>query len=258
LVVVDGAVGFTGGAGFADQWLYTKGRDPKWRDTMIKVEGPAATGLEGTFSENWLEASGELLVAAKYYPQPAAHGTTTALVVTSSPTAGRSSEARVLIQSLIAKATRSIHITNPYFLPDKNLRRELAKAVQRGVDVKILAPGAKNDHLLTRRSSRSMYGDLLRAGAHIYEYQPSMIHAKIALIDGLWAIAGSTNFDSRSFALNDEVNIAMLDSGVVQRLEQDFGNDLTNSRPVSYERWKRRPIWERAQERLGWLLENEQ
>ena len=258
LTVVDGAVGFAGGAGFADQWLYSQPHDPQWRDTMVRVEGGAATGLEATFSENWLEASGEMLVAPRYFPRAAQRGSCTALVVTSSPTAGRSSEARVLMQTLIAKAAHSIHITNPYFLPDKNLRRELAEAMERGVEVTILVPGAKSDHLLTRRSSRALYGDMLRAGARIFEYQPSMIHAKITLIDGLWAIAGSTNFDSRSFALNDEVNMAMPSSTVVERLEQDFENDLKSSRPVSYEQWKHRPIWERAQERIGWLLENEE
>src|SRR4029077_15411763 len=138
LTVVDGVVGFSGGAGFADQWLYSEKNDPKWRDSVLRVEGPAAAGLEATFSENWLESSGELLVAPYYFPQPAAPGNATALVVTSSPTAGRSSEARVLIQTLIAKAVHRIHITNPYFLPDKHLRDELAKAVRRGVDVTIL------------------------------------------------------------------------------------------------------------------------
>src|SRR6185437_6259625 len=129
--------------------------------------------------------------------------------------------------------------------PDKTLREELAKAVRRGVNVRILVPGKKADHLLTRRSSRALYGDLLRAGAHIYEYQPSMIHAKITVVDGLWAVAGSTNFDSRSFALNDEVNLAMPDPALAGRLEQDFANDLASSRQISYDEWKHRPIWER-------------
>jgi cardiolipin synthase A/B len=259
LVVVDGAVGFAGGAGFADQWLYSQRKDPKWRDTMVRLEGGAVTGLEETFSENWLEASGEMLVAPRYFPQQAGAGTVKALVVTSSPTTGRSSEARVLLQTLIAKATKTIHITNPYFLPDKNLRQELVKAIQRrGVKVMILVPGARNDHLLTRRSSRALYGDLLRAGARIFEYQPSMIHAKITLIDGLWAVAGSTNFDSRSFGLNDEVNVAIPDAGVANRLEQDLQNDLKTSMAVSYDQWKRRPIWERIEERFGWLIENEE
>jgi len=258
LTVVDGTTGFAGGAGFADQWIYGQDGDPKWRDTVVRVEGGAASGLEATFSENWLEESGEMLVAPKYYPEPAARGGSPALVVTSSPTAGRSSEARELIETLIAKAVRSIHITNPYFLPDKNLRHELANAVKRGIEVTIVVPGTKNDHLLTRRSSRALYGDLLRAGARIFEYQPSMIHAKITLIDGLWAVVGSTNFDSRSFSLNDEVNVAIPDREVVQRLEQDFQTDLRYSRQISYDEWKRRPIWERLQERIGWLIENEE
>jgi len=258
LTVVDGTVAFIGGAGFADQWLMQVGHDPQWRDTVLRVEGAAATGLDGTFSENWLESSGEVLIAPKYFPVLDTQGGPTALIVTSSPTAGRSSEARVLIQSLIAKATRTIDITNPYFLPDKTLREELAKAVRRGVNVRILVPGKKADHLLTRRSSRALYGDLLRAGAHIYEYQPSMIHAKITVVDGLWAVAGSTNFDSRSFALNDEVNLAMPNPALAGRLEQDFANDLASSRQISYDEWKHRPIWERLQERIGWLIENEE
>ncbi len=258
LTVVDGTTGFAGGAGFADQWLYAVDDQPQWRDTMFRLEGGAVTGLEATFCENWLEASGEMLIAPRYYPPPEPRGRTTALVVTSSPTTGRSSEARSLVQTVIAKAVRTIHITNPYFLPDKNLRQELAKAVRRGVEVTILVPGKKSDHLLTRRSSRALYGDLLRAGARIFEYQPSMIHAKIALVDGLWTLAGSTNFDSRSFALNDEVSLAMADRAVTGRLEQDFQNDLARSRQISYEEWSHRPIWERAQERIGWLIENEQ
>jgi len=123
-------------------------RDPQWRDTMVRVEGEAASGLEATFAENWLEASGEMLMSPVYFPfRAAAGGRTDALVATSSPTSGRSTEARVLMQALIAKAQRTIHITNPYFLPDKSLRRELVGAVKRGVDVIIVTPGTKNDHL---------------------------------------------------------------------------------------------------------------
>jgi cardiolipin synthase len=177
----------------------------------------------------------------------------------SSPTSGRSTEARVLFQSLLAKATRRIHITNPYFLPDKSLRDEIVKAIrERGVEVTIITPGAKNDHLLTRRSSRALYGDLLRGGARIFEYQPAMIHAKITLIDGVWGVVGSTNLDSRSFGLNDEVNMAMPDPAVVARLEQDFDHDLSLSRRISYDEWKHRPWWEKLQERFGWLLENQE
>ena len=134
----------------------------------------------------------------------------------------------------------------------------MVKAVGRGVEVTILVPGKKNDHLLTRRSSRALYGDLLLGGARIFEYQPSMIHGKIMIVDGLWGVAGSTNFDSRSFALNDEVNIAIPDRSFAQRLEQDFNRDFHSSAEITYEQWKHRPIWERLQERLGWLIEKEE
>ena len=259
LLIVDGTIGFIGGAGFADQWLYQVKKDPQWRDTMVRVQGEAVVGLEATFSENWLESSGEMLIAPQFFPFQPGGGGTRALVVMSSPTSGRSTEARVLFQSLLAKATRRIHITNPYFLPDKSLRDEIVKAIrERGVEVTIITPGSKNDHLLTRRSSRALYGDLLRGGARIFEYQPAMIHAKITLIDGIWGVVGSTNLDSRSFGLNDEVNMAIPDPAVVARLEQDFDRDLSRSRQISYDQWKHRPWWEKLQERFGWLLENQE
>jgi len=128
----------------------------------------------------------------------------------------------------------------------------------RHVQVTILVPGQKNDHLLTRRSSRLLYGDLLRAGARIYEYQPAMIHAKILIVDGLWSVVGSSNLDSRSFGLNDEVNVALADTTLANRLEQDFQNDLRQSKFVTYEEWKRRPPWEKLEEAFGWLLMNQQ
>ncbi len=259
ILVVDGAVAFAGGAGFADQWLYDEGGNRRWRDTMVRVEGEAAAGLDAAFSENWLEASGEMLVHPRFFPFQPGPAKTKALVVTSSPTTGRSTEARMLIQSLIAKAGRSVHIATPYFLPDKSLRAELVKAVrERNVEVAILVPGAKSDHALTRTSSRALYGELLLAGARIFEYQPSMIHAKVLVVDRKFAVVGSTNMDARSFGLNDEVNLALPDAALAERLEQDFANDLKSSHEVSYEEWKRRPIWEQASERIGWLLQNQQ
>jgi cardiolipin synthase len=258
LMVVDGRAAFVGGAGFADQWQREVGKDPQWRDTMARVEGGAAADLDATFAENWLEAAGEMLLAPEYFPDAARAGHTSALVVTSSPMAGRSTEARVLFQALFAKAGASIHITNPYFLPDKSLRQELMKAVRRGADVTILVPGTKNDHLLTRRSSRALYGDLLKVGARIFEYEPSMIHAKITLVDRRWAVVGSTNLDSRSFGLNDEVNVAMPDPEVAARLEEDFERDLSRSRQIGYDAWRRRPWIEKFEEWCGWLIRNQE
>ena len=159
---------------------------------------------------------------------------------------------------LLASAKKSIHITTPYFLPDKSLRDELVNAVRRGVEVKILVPGKKSDIWLTRNSSRLAYGKLLKAGASIHEYQPSMIHAKVLLIDGLWSVVGSTNFDNRSFGLNDEVNLAACESDLCERLEEDFQRDLQHSENITYEGWRHRPVLERAPELLGWVLQREQ
>lgn len=260
LLIVDGTVAFVGGSGWADHWLKPERNDKeRWRDTMVKVEGPAVTGLQSVFSENWLEASGEVLTGRAVFPFVPGEGDSRALVVRSSPTTGRSTTARVLFQTLLASARRQIHITTPYFLPDDSMRDELVRAIrERGVEVKIITPGPGTDHMLTRRSSRRLFGPLLRAGAHIYEYQPAMIHAKICLIDGRWAVVGTTNMDPRSFALNDEVNLATPDPRVAQILEQNFEADLRQARAVSYEEWAHRGIAERVHEWFGGLISRQQ
>jgi cardiolipin synthase len=259
LVIMDGRVGFIGGAGFADHWLTGRRNRPRWRDTMFRVEGPAVVALQSAFAENWLEASGELLTGDEYFPPLEAQGESRAMIVDSSPTVGRSTRARMLFQTLMAAAQKSIHITTPYFLPDHSARQELVRAVRdRGVEISIVTPGQHTDHLLTRRSSRRLYGDLLAAGARIYEYQPSMIHTKSMIVDGLWSVVGSTNFDNRSFGLNDEVNLVVFDRSMAERLEEDFAGDVAASRGVSYDEWRRRSISERAHEWLGWLLERQQ
>jgi cardiolipin synthase len=181
------------------------------------------------------------------------------MVVNSTPTVGGSTRARVLFQLLLASAKRSISITTPYFLPDKSLTRELCRAIEdRGVKLRILVPGRKSDHLLTRSTSRGGYGALLKAGAEVYEYEPSMIHAKVLCVDGLWAVVGSTNFDNRSFGINDEVNLAVCDSTFAERLERDMSADLAESRSVSLDEWRKRPVTERAPELLGWIFERQQ
>jgi cardiolipin synthase len=258
LLIIDGSVGFIGGAGFADHWYKAQDGEPRWRDTMVRVEGASVTGLQAVFAENWLEASGEILVGPDYFPFDQQPVQTTSLVVGSTPTTGSSTSARVLFQTLIHSAEKTIYITTPYFLPDNSARAELVRAVKRGVVVKIVVPGVHNDHLLTRRSSRALYGDLLEAGAKIYEYRPSMIHTKSMVVDSLWSVVGSTNFDSRSFALNDEVNLAVLDVDFARRLERDFFADVAAAREITFEQWKNRPYFERAHEALGRLFERQQ
>ncbi|HEX7175604.1 MAG TPA: phospholipase D-like domain-containing protein [Pyrinomonadaceae bacterium] len=259
LIIVDGRVGFIGGAGFADHWLIPREGHPRWRDTMFRVEGDGVASLQGTFAENWLESTGEVLSGGDFFPLCEATSHASALVVNSSPSAGRSTHARMLYQTLLASAQKSILITTPYFLPDRSARAEMVRAIaERGVRVEIITPGKKSDHTLTRRSSRRLYGQLLEAGADIYEYQPAMLHAKTMVIDGVWSVVGSTNFDNRSFGLNDEVNLAAFDPELAARLAKDFARDRAESRAITLSEWRRRPIFERAHEQLGRILERQQ
>lgn len=259
LIIVDGQVGFIGGAGVGDHWLYGRRNSARWRDTMCRVTGEVVTDLQSTFVENWVEASGEVLTAPEYFPLQEAAGCTKAMLVDSSPSIGESTRARLLFQTLLASARKRIYITTPYFLPDRSARQEMVRAIkERRVELKIITPGKHADHLLTRTSSRRLYGQLLKAGAEIYEYQPAMMHAKVMIVDDAWAVVGSTNFDNRSFGLNDEVNLAAFDLGLAERLRQDFALDLTESLAVSYDEWKRRSLFERAHEWLGWVLERQQ
>lgn len=259
LLVIDGVVGFIGGAGIADHWYKrTKKDQPRWRDTMVRVEGDVVPNLQATFAENWLESCGELIAGPDYFPIIKREQAQTAMIVNSTPTSGGSTRARVLMQSLIASAHKSILITTPYFLPDDSLSDELVKAEKRGVQVKLITPGKKSDHMVTRSSSQRSYGKLLEAGIQIYEYQPAMIHAKILIVDGVWSVVGSTNFDNRSFGLNDEVNMAVFDQAFASRLAQDFSNDLAESKQISYQEWAHRPFWRRGPELLGWVIERQQ
>ncbi len=263
LIVIDGRKAFVGGAGVGDHWLTAKDGKPRWRDTMVFIEGPAVSALQGTFVENWLEASGEVISDPAFFPIITSSGTqgdggSPAMVVNSSASAGGSTRARILFQTLLASAKSTIYMSTPYFLPDDDARNDLIKAVKRGVTVKIITPGKQSDHAVTRSSSRRLYGELLEHGAEIYEYQPTMMHAKILIVDGKWSVVGSTNMDNRSFELNDEVNLAAFDGEMSRRLTEDFMEDLKASRRVSYEEWTKRPWRERLTEQLGWLIERQQ
>lgn len=159
---------------------------------------------------------------------------------------------------LLASAKQEIHVTTPDFLPDRSICEELKEAVKRGVAVKVLVPGRHNDQPLTRSSSRLAYGRVLPHGVRIFEYQPARMHAKILIVDGTWSVIGSTNFDNRSFGLNDEVNVAVCDRGLAARLNQDFARDLAEACEISYSQWKRRSVFERGPELVGWVLERQQ
>ena len=258
LMIVDGRIGFIGGAGIADQWYRGTKGSPRWRDSAVRVEGEAVCNLQATFAENWLATSGELLVGDAYFPSIHCDHPLVSMVVNSTPTVGGSTRARILFQLLLASAQHNISITTPYFLPDRSLIKELCRAIDRGLRVRVLVPGHKSDHMVTRSTSRAGYGQLLKAGAEVYEYQPSMIHAKVLCIDDLWVVIGSTNFDNRSFGINDEVNLAVRDKDVALRFEQDMALDVDRSRLISLEEWKHRPVTERATELMGMVFERQQ
>jgi cardiolipin synthase len=235
LIVIDSRVAFAGGAGISDRWMEATPGDPRWRDSMFQIEGEAICGLLSIFAENWLEASGAILSDPQQFAAPPATGDHQALVVQSTP-AGGGTTARILFQALLKSARKSINITTPYFLPSHSARAALIEAAQeRGVKVRIVVAGPHIDHPMVRRVSRHSSRHLLRAGAEIYEFQPSMIHAKLMVIDDLWCVFGSTNFDHRSFALNDELNVATLNPELAQQMMRDFAQDLENSKKLTLE-----------------------
>lgn len=258
LLIIDGKVGFTGGAGIADFWYKPTDGKPPWRDTFFRLSGDAVDGLQSVFAENWLEAEGEVLAAPKLFQASPAENGYPSLVVFGTPSTGGSTNVRTAIQMTIAAARKTIFITNPYFVPDKGLRQELADAVKRGVRVEVITPGTQSDQTLTSSSSRRLYGDLIESGVKIHEYQPTMIHVKTIVVDSVWSVIGTTNFDPRSFGINDEVNVVAHSVDLAQRLELDFHNDLAQSKLVTLEEWRERPIWERGAELFGRLLERQQ
>ena len=257
LLIVDGTVAFTGGAGVADWWAKPNRGTPAWRDTMARLEGPIVSALQGVFAENWLECSGEILTGPHQWPQPQAIGATEAMPVKSSPS-DRATVSRVAFQMLIESAATEIAISTPYFLPDRSLRRALVRAARRGVRVRVLVPGRLSDQRLVRLASRRMYRELLEAGVRMFEYRPAMTYVKAMMVDETWAVVGTTNIDNRSFEHNDEINVAIRDAAVTNRLLGDFESDLQTSDEVTSTIWNSRPLLEKLVEPVCWILERQQ
>ncbi len=234
-----------------------EGRKRPWRDTMARIEGPIVAALQGVAAENWLECCGEILTGPDYFPDLDVIGHTTAFVVKSSPS-DRATASRVTFQLLMEGADRDLRISTPYFLPDRALRRALVQIARRGVKVSVVVPGRATDQKWVRLASRRMWGNLLEAGVHIYEYRRAMTHAKVLLVDGTWSVIGTTNIDNRSFEHNDEVNVAMLDRLVAERLTEDYERDVADSDEITLARWRRRPLWEKVVGPFVWILERQQ
>jgi cardiolipin synthase A/B len=245
LLVIDGRIAFMGGAGISDFWAYPEKGRGHWRDTMVRVEGPAVSSIQGVFAENWTECCGEILAGEEFFPPLTPRGETHAVLIKSSPS-DRATGSRIAFQALIDGAGQSLQISTPYFLPDGPLRRALVAAARRGVNVRVIVPGPPTDQRWVRYASRRLYGPLLRSGIRIFEYQPAMMHAKILIVDGVWATVGTTNMDPRSFEHNDEVNLLVCDRVIAERLGADFEDDLTRCHEITLDAWRQRPIWEKA------------
>jgi len=250
ILVVDGALGFTGGVGFADQWKGSADSQEHWRDTQVRVEGPAVRGLQRAFQENWSEVTGEALVGEDFFPALPQPGTSAVAVVPSSPLAAMSGAGRVYAIA-IASAAREIWIANSYFVPDEAASALLVAAVKRGVDVRVIVPSDEhNDVPATKAAGRASFGPLLEGGVKIFEYEPTMFHLKTMAVDGVFSTVGSANFDERSFHLNEEVNLFVYDGAFAGQMKESYRRDLSHCRPYTLEMWRARSLKKRVGE---WL-----
>jgi cardiolipin synthase len=254
LLVVDGAVGFTGGVGIATEWT-GHAQDPRhWRDTHFRAEGPVVAQMQATFGDNWTKTTGDVLHGTDYYPMLEPAGDAAAQMFSSSPSGG-SESMRLMYLLVISAAVQSIDLSSAYFVPDELARDTIVAAIKRGVRVRIITPGPHTDTETVRSASRALWGDLLRAGAEIYEYQPTMYHCKVLVVDGLLVSVGSTNFDDRSFRLNDEASLNIYDQTFARRQIDIFEKDLAQSRRMTFDEWQARPwmekVWEHAAALLG-------
>jgi cardiolipin synthase len=256
LLVVDGRVAFTGGAGIADAWTGDAGSPAHWRDNHYRLEGPAVAQMQSAFSDNWLQATGTVLHGCDFFPPLEPAGDMSAQVFTASPGGGARSMQMMYLLS-IAAASRSVRLAAAYFVPDEVAITMLVAAIERGVKVEILVPGPHIDYDVVQAASRATWGKLLEAGAEIYEYQPTMYHCKVLIVDEMWTSVGSTNFDNRSFVINDEANLNIYDRGFALEQVRIFEHDRTNAVRVTLKRWKSRSLVARLWSAAAGLLSSQ-
>ena len=256
LLVVDGQVGFTGGVGIAPAWTGNAQDPDHWRDSHYLVRGPAVAQMQATFLDNWLKVTGKVLHGEAYFPAIAPAGGQKAQMFSSSPSSG-SESMQLMYHLAITAAEHSIDLSVAYFVPDDLTRKLLMDALARGVRVRLVTPGEHTDTETVKAASRATWGELLQAGAEIYEYGPTMYHCKVMIVDQLLVSVGSTNFDNRSFRLNDEANLNVYDATFAQRQTQVFEDDIRRSRRVTYEAWLERPWSEKLHEKMTGLLRSQ-
>jgi cardiolipin synthase A/B len=252
LLVVDGKTGFTGGVGIAPQWTGNARNPDEWRDSHYRIEGPAVAQMQAVFMDNWLKETGQTMHGETFFPAIPPQGDSDAQVFSSSPSGGSESMQLMYLLSITA-AEKTIDLSSAYFVPDAMTTRALTQALERGVRLRIIMPGKFIDTETVRAASRGGWGRLLEAGAELYEYQPTMYHCKVMIIDQLLVSVGSTNFDNRSFQLNDEANLNVFDSAFAATQTKVFEADLTRSHRVTLQEWEGRPLKEKILERLARL-----
>jgi cardiolipin synthase A/B len=253
LMIIDGRIGYIGGFCIADEWGGNARNKKEYRDTGLRVTGPVVNRLQGTFSENWIEETGEITAGDKYFPRIAPTGPTVAHAAYTSPD-GSVSAVQLLYYLAISSAQKQILIQNPYLLPDDEAIEALEKAVERGVDVRIMVPSDDaTDNALVQHASHHHFGTLLKRGVKIWEYEKTLLHQKLLVVDGVWSCVGSTNFDDRSFQLNDEVSLGVLDRAVATELQDAFAADARNARQRHFEEWQNRSMWHKLQDGVAYL-----
>jgi cardiolipin synthase len=256
LLIVDGRLGFTGGVGMGIEWKDGLKGLPPWRETHFKAEGPVVAQMQAVFVDNWIKATGRVLHGAEYFPRLGHCGDMDAQMFGSSPVGGSESMHLMVLLALTAAKT-SIDIENAYFVPDKLTVEALCSAARRGVRVRIVVPGRHTDARIGRWAAQGLYGEMLAAGISIFEYQPTMMHCKVLVIDGLWSSVGSSNFDDRSFRLNDEANLNVFSEQLAREQTQLIDADIAKSRRMVLGKWRHRKFVRRINERLALLLRSQ-
>jgi len=257
ILVVDGKVGFTGGVGMGIEWRDGLNGLPPWRETHFRAEGPVVAQMQAVFIDNWIKTTGRVLHGAEYFPKLSATcGDMEAQMFGSSPVGGSESMHLMVLLALTAAKT-SIDIQNAYFVPDRLTVEALCSAARRAVRIRIVVPGRHTDARIGRWAAQGLYGELLAAGIQIYEYQPTMMHCKVLVIDGVWSSVGSANFDDRSFRLNDEANLNVFSTELAREQIVLIDADIQNSRRMVLKKWRHRKFGRRINERLALLLRSQ-
>jgi len=256
LAVFDGKVAYVFGHGIAEEWTGNAQDAKHWRDTGVRLEGPIVNSVQAVFAQNWIDETAEVLVGEKYFPRLPPAGGVRAHMTASAPRGGVS-EMELLSKLAMATAQKELIIQNPYFIPDQELVELITNAVQRGVRVRLMVPGGVTDSGVVRHAGHAQFEQLLDHGVEIYEYQPTLNHEKIMIIDGLWSFVGSTNFDDRSLDINDEASVGLIDPRIAGQLVAAFEADVKKSKRLDAATWKQRSAWHKLKDKLSYTINEE-